>query len=253
MKETEPYRHAYTIVSGATGGIGRAICSFLASEGIPLVLACRSRDKAMQLMATLPPAKELPHRFVPLDLSDTQSIHRAAEEFSGLTLCGIINNAGTMRRNFGTDSSGRELTMAVNYHNTRLLNELLLPALPDNASVVLTTSITRLLPQPGGDNVDERHFGQLSTYAMSKRRLTEWAARFCAENPRLRVNCADPGVVDSGMITMHRWYDPLADIFFRPLIRKPRQGAEPAIRAYFAKGSGRIYCRFLSHPLPDIR
>lgn len=29
----------------------------------------------------------------------------------------------------------------------------------------------------------------------------------------IRVNCCDPGVVNSGMITMHRWYDPLADIF----------------------------------------
>lgn len=253
MKQTEPYRQGYTIVTGATGGIGRAICSFLASEGIPLALACRSRDKALKLMESLPAPEALPHRFVELDLTDTHSIRHAAEELSQLPLCGIINNAGTMRRHFATDAQGRELTMAVNYHNTRLLNELLLQALPDNASVVLTTSITRLLPQRGGDDVDKRHFGQLSTYAKSKRRLTEWAARFCAANPRLRVNCADPGVVDSGMITMHRWYDPLADVFFRPLIRKPRQGAEPALRAYFAKGSGRIYCRLLTHSLPRIR
>lgn len=29
---------------------------------------------------------------------------------------------------------------------------------------------------------------------------------------------------------MHMWFDPLTDIFFRPFIRTPRQGAATAIR-----------------------
>ena len=28
------------------------------------------------------------------------------------------------------------------------------------------------------------------------------------------------------MITMHRWFDPIADLLFRPLIKTPEQGAE---------------------------
>jgi len=43
------------------------------------------------------------------------------------------------------------------------------------------------------------------------------------------VNAVDPGVVNTGMITMHKWYDPLADIFFRPFIKSPEQGAMTAI------------------------
>ena len=39
----------------------------------------------------------------------------------------------------------------------------------------------------------------------------------------------DPGIVSTDIITMHKWFDPLTDIFFRPFIRKPKKGASTAI------------------------
>ena len=44
------------------------------------------------------------------------------------------------------------------------------------------------------------------------------------------VFAADPGIVDTNMITMHRWFDPIADLLFRPLIKTPEQGAETALQ-----------------------
>ena len=46
----------------------------------------------------------------------------------------------------------------------------------------------------------------------------------------ITVNAADPGVVSTGIIRMQMFFDPLTDIFFRPFIRTPRQGADTAIR-----------------------
>ena len=40
---------------------------------------------------------------------------------------------------------------------------------------------------------------------------------------------ADPGIVSTDIITMHQWFDPLTDIFFRPFIRTPMQGASTAV------------------------
>ena len=57
----------------------------------------------------------------------------------------------------------------------------------------------------------------------------------------MKVNCADPGIVDSSMIHMDRWFDPIADVVFRPLIRTPRNGAVPALRALFSGETGRIF------------
>ena len=37
---------------------------------------------------------------------------------------------------------------------------------------------------------------------------------------------------------MHRWYDPLADIFFRPFIKSPARGARPIINAVEFTGTG---------------
>ena len=89
--------------------------------------------------------------------------------------------------------------------------------------------------------MDRSSFSQLATYGLSKKALTDAAMQLAAENPRLRIVCFDPGIVDTGMISLHRWFDPLADIFFRPFIRSPRKGAMPAIRAFYGKETGRIY------------
>ena len=44
------------------------------------------------------------------------------------------------------------------------------------------------------------------------------------------VNASDPGVVNTEIIRMQMFFDPLTDLFFRPFIRTPRQGADTAIR-----------------------
>ena len=45
----------------------------------------------------------------------------------------------------------------------------------------------------------------------------------------ITVNAADPGIVSTNIITMHQWFDPLTDLFFRPFIRTPKQGASTAV------------------------
>ena len=53
------------------------------------------------------------------------------------------------------------------------------------------------------------------------------------------VNAADPGVVSTNIITMHMWFDPLTDIFFRPFIRTPKQGAATAIHLLLDEDAGK--------------
>ena len=50
-------------------------------------------------------------------------------------------------------------------------------------------------------------------------------------NNAVEVYGADPGIVNTGIITMHRWYDTLANIVFRPFIKSAKEGAEPIINA----------------------
>jgi len=234
------------LVTGASGGIGREICRALGRLQLPVIMACRSERKFADTFGEI--LKEIPDfkgSFLEVDLNSSVSVTEAVNRLKGVRLAGIINNAGTMERHFSLSPDGPETTMNVNYHNTRLLNQLLLPQVAEGGAIVFTTSLTRRrwraphLPA----TVNEKSFGQLTTYSLSKAWITRFAAEFVAEGKKagVRVNCADPGVVDSSMIRMDRWFDPLADILFRPLIRTPRNGAVPAVRALFSSETGRIF------------
>ena len=48
---------------------------------------------------------------------------------------------------------------------------------------------------------------------------------------RITVHVTDPGIVNSRILHMDRWFDPLADILFRPFCKTPKQGAKPAVNA----------------------
>ena len=41
----------------------------------------------------------------------------------------------------------------------------------------------------------------------------------------------DPGIVKSRMLHMDRWFDPLADVLFRPFCKSAEGGATPAVNA----------------------
>lgn len=240
--------NAEVLLTGATGGIGREIAAALACRGERLILGCRNVGKARELASRLPGN----HDVVELDLADEKSVRAAAAALAGRKLKGIINNAGTMERRYRTDSQGREMTMIVNYWNTRLLTELLLPQVEKGGRIVFTTSLTRFVPFLSKSlDVSPKDFSQLLTYARSKKALTRYASelsrRVVAQG--IGVNCADPGVVDTGMISMGRWFDPLADMLFRPFIRSAKKGAEPALRAFTAPAAGLIYCRRRTHRL----
>lgn len=234
------------IVTGSTGGIGHEITRAVARLGHPMILPCRNKKKFETLAKEI--REEFPDiklQYIPLDLNDSQSVKAAVNGLKDTRLAGIINNAGIMCRRYSISPDRRETTLNVNYFNTMLLNNALLAQVERGGALVFTTSITRIFVPDSAtaDSVSEHTFGQLRTYALSKKLIAVYAMALAVKAAEygIRVNCCDPGVVNSGMITMHRWYDPLADIFFRPFIRTARNGAVPAVRALLSPLSGRIF------------
>lgn len=74
-------------------------------------------------------------------------------------------------------------------------------------------------------------FWRIPIYSNTKLALLLFTIEL-AERLRARgitVNAADPGIVSTNIIRMDQWFDPLTDIFFRPFIRTPLQGAATAI------------------------
>lgn len=241
--------HTTVILTGATGAIGRELAYALSSR-FSLLLGCRNTARARELAATLPGDVKVAR----LDLTDPESVHDFAASIQTHTHepLVLLNNAGVMQRHYAADAQGRELSLAVNYHNTRLLTEELLHT-GRLRRVIFTTSLTRFYYRPWRYHTEatSETFHQLRTYGLSKRAITDYAAELYADG-RVEVTCADPGIVNTSMITMQRWYDPLANVLFRPFIRSPRRGAIPALRA-LAGPSGYIYCAQRRHHLPKSK
>lgn len=234
------------IITGATGGIGRAIAVALALEGKSLVLACRNTNAATVL------AREIAQQtgnedvtVVPLDLASFASVRRAAAQIEAMRrpVAALMNNAGIMTRNSHITEDGFEQTVQVNYLGTALLALLVAPLVREGGKIVFTTSITRVIYDIPDQWPYESNFSQLGTYGRSKLALTLFAIYLTTvlKTSGVMVECADPGVVNTKMITMDRWFDRLADICFRPFISSPSEGAKAALRALEATATGYIF------------
>ena len=83
-------------------------------------------------------------------------------------------------------------------------------------------------------------FWRIPVYSNTKLALTLFTLDLArrVQDRGIVVNAADPGIVSTDIITMHMWFDPLTDIFFRPFIRTPRQGADTAIRLLLDDDAG---------------
>ena len=85
---------------------------------------------------------------------------------------------------------------------------------------------------PGWTEIDREHFARFKCYGNSKLALLLFSLELerTLRSRGIEVFAADPGVVDTGMITMHRWFDPITDLLFRPLIKSPEKGAATALK-----------------------
>lgn len=242
------------IVTGATGGIGSAVTEALASRGCSVVMACRNAGKAEALrdriLAAHPQAR-LEVR--PLDLSSLASVRAFAEGLGDERVAALLNNAGTISRHYCLTPDGLERTFCVNYFAPFLLTGLLLPRMEADAHVVNMVSlscryvkVTEALLNPA-----EKDFSQLGTYARSKLALLHFSQELARRYPDLHVNLADPGIVDSGIISLGRWFDPLTDVIFRPLIKSPEKGAIPPLGALFSPERNRYFVGKGSRAIPE--
>lgn len=232
------------LITGASGSMGAVTVKAMASEGYPVIMACRNMEKGRGVMDKI--KSDLPYaqlELVHLDLRSQASVRSLAASLSGTVLSAIFNNAGVITRRFTLTEDGFEQTMAVNYLNPSLLTRLLVPCFEPGARIVNMVSLTADMGKLAinWNKMGEKQFRQIPTYAMSKRAMLFFSIAFAKRHPEFRVNVSDPGVVNSNMITLDRWFDPLADIFFRPFISSPEKGAAPAIRALHAEDSFRYY------------
>ena len=140
------------LVTGATGGLGRAVAAGLAREGAAVVVVGRSGGRAQAVMAdirTRIPAAELEP--LACDLSLQSSIRSAVEEFRSRhdRLDVLVNAAGVFRKERHQTAEGLELTFATNVMSYYLVTGLLLEALKHGASMARPSRIVNIASRYG--------------------------------------------------------------------------------------------------------
>ena len=219
--------------------MGSAACEALAAKGVPVLMACRNIKKAEAVrdgILSRCPSADLEIR--QLDLCSMASVREFAESVVPGSVNAVFHNAGVISRSYELTADGLEKTFSTNYFGPWLLTCLLLPKMPQDASIVSMVSLSCRYVTIGESDLQptEKDFSQVGTYARAKRALLSFSLELARRNHGLRVNLADPGIVASDMIDLGHWFDPLTDAIFKPFCHSPENGVQPALRALEASG-----------------
>ncbi|MCW8084236.1 SDR family oxidoreductase [Sabulicella glaciei] len=179
------------LLTGAAGGIGRAVARLFHEAGADLLLADRDTAALESLASTLGDARRV--ELMRLDAASgsdaEEAVARCVRCFGGLDFlvpaAGVYpdNSVATMR-----DEAWRAV-MEVNLDGVFRLCRSAIPALRENSAIVLLSSVA-------GHRGSRDH----AHYAAAKAGLIGFARSLAWElGPRTRVNAVSPGIIETAM------------------------------------------------------
>lgn len=242
------------VITGADGGMGSEITKAVAMAGYHVIMVCYTSFKGEEKRSRiiLDTGNE-DIEVVQADLSSMESVVDAVDKIKDKTPSVelLMNNAGTMCTHYVRTEDGFEHTVAVNYLAPYLLTRRLLPIMHEGSRIVNMISCTYAIGKIGPHFFTkgrEGSFFRIPIYSNTKLALWLFTRELSelVKGRGITVNAADPGIVSTNIIRMDEWFDPLTDIFFRPFIRTPRQGAETAIRLLLDEQFGNLTGRMFA-------
>lgn len=236
------------VITGADGGMGMEITRAVAIAGYKVIMACRDPEIAEEKrQLIMRETGNIALEIVPVNLASLSSTASFANELlqRGEVITLLMNNAGTMETRRCITEDGLERTVSVNYVAPYLLTRKLLPLMGEGSRIVNMVSCTYAIGKLDFPDFFLRGkkgaFWRIPIYSNTKLALTLFTIALSkkVKEKGIIVNAADPGIVSTKIITMHMWFDPLTDLFFRPFIRTPRQGAATAISLLLDEDAGK--------------
>jgi short-subunit dehydrogenase len=178
------------LLTGATGGLGRAIAEALAERDARLLLSARRAD-ALQAQAEALPGEG--HRVLPADLAEPGAAEELAAAAAGVDA--LVANAGLPGAGWLSDFTSEQVSRAirVNLEAPMLLARSLYPAMVDRGSghLVFIASLAGKAANPRSSIYNATKFG-LRGFALGLR--TDLAPR------GVGVSLVSPGFIrDAGM------------------------------------------------------
>lgn len=180
------------LVTGASGGIGSAICQALAGQGARLAVSGSNTEKLEAFRTSL--GNE--HVAIPCNLGDSQSVEAlipaALDKLGQIDI--LVNNAGVTRDNLTMRMKDEEWDEVIRINLEaafRLIRAVSKPMMKARFGRIITvTSVVGTTGNPGQANYAASKGGLT---AMSKSVAQELASR------NITVNCVAPGFIATAM------------------------------------------------------
>ena len=225
------------LITGGTGGIGRATAMGLGRLGANVAITGRDAARAEDTAREIREATGATVFVFLADLSSQAEVRRlAAEALDRLpTIDVLVNNVGGYWDTRQLTVDGVERTFAVNHLAPFLLTELLLPRLKRSAYARVVTVASQAHTQGWIDFDDlqgERAYSGARAYSQSKLANILFTHELARRQPRVTANALHPGVVSTafGAADPGRTQRLLVPLL-RPFMKSPARGAETTIYA----------------------
>lgn len=186
------------VVTGATGGIGRAICHTLSAEGYVIVAHYRNRHRTARELVRSMRERDRKCYLVAADFAEVDGVARVVaavdnvlEQNSAYRLWGLVNNAARLLGPSFSEATEEEFDdyFAINLKAPFFLSQRLMARMSPGGGIVNISSASAHFSSPGD-----------IVYSMTKaslESLTKNAAEPLASQG-LRVNTIVPGFTDNG-------------------------------------------------------
>jgi retinol dehydrogenase-14 len=246
------------LVTGGTGGIGRATALGLAAMGAHLAITGRDRGRAEAAARDIRTAGGGPVDVFIADLSSQAEVRRlAGEVLQRLSRIDVlVNNAGGYWNTRHVTADGLERTFAVNHLAPFLLTSLLLDRLNHSAParVITVSSNVHAMGRIDFDDLQgARSYSGARAYNQSKlaNLLFTYELARKLQGTGVTANALHPGVVrtsfgaeDPGRF--QRLFTPV----MRPFMKAPAQGAATSIHLASAPGLEQVTGRYFASSKP---
>ena len=238
MTVTQSMSGKTVLITGATGGIGRATATGLASMGARVGITGRDRARAEEAAALI--ARESGNPAVDVfvaDMSSQTEVHRLAGEVLATypRLDVLLNNVGGFWAHRHVTADGLEHTFALNHLAPFLLTSLLLDRLiaSSPARIVTVSSGAQSMGEIDFDDLmGEGTYSGQRAYNQSKLANVmftyELASRL--KGTGVTATVLHPGMTSTGFGTedMARGWGPIIALM-RPFMKSPERGADTPV------------------------
>ncbi|HKP53892.1 MAG TPA: SDR family oxidoreductase [Chloroflexia bacterium] len=195
------------LITGASGGLGKATALGLARLGATVVMACRDKARGEADRAEIEAASgNSSVKLIALDLASQQSVREMAANFKAEygQLDVLINNASVFKGKRTTTPDGLETMFATNHLGHFLLTNLLLDDLKASPQArVINISAPTTTKLDFDDLQGEKKFSALSAFGASKmcNLLFTYELARRLDGTSVTVNALHPGLMKSNLMS----------------------------------------------------